>query len=65
MLFDPPSGSIRSNSLKSTGFDDGIPYLAVASSRRSEPARTIGAEQSGNTPGIGGQVAHECESNDG
>src|ERR1700694_2835750 len=62
MLVVPPSGSIRSNCLKSTGLplassfaarflaasiraccDDGIPHLAVASSRPSAPLRTIGA----------------------
>jgi hypothetical protein len=62
ILVVPPSGSIRSNSLKSTGLplawsfsarflvasirafdDDGIPHLAVASSRPSVPLRTIGA----------------------
>src|SRR5450631_42581 len=62
MLVVPPSGSIRSNSLKSTGLpfacsfsarllvasisafdDDGMPHRAVASSRPSAPARTMGA----------------------
>jgi hypothetical protein len=62
MLVVPESGSIRSNSLKSTGLpfacsfsarflvasiiafdDDGMPHRAVASSRPSTPARTIGA----------------------
>src|ERR1700729_2488700 len=62
MLVVPPSGSIRSSSLKSTGLplacsfsalflvasisafdDDGMPHRAVASSRPSLPARTIGA----------------------